>query len=246
MTKAKSAPRRRTTVDAEQRLRTAADALGASERRLERSPVLGPRAERTRRLIIDSAWELFRTRGYTGTTVADIAKHAKVSLATFYQYFSELNDVLAVIVVDFIKDSLERGLDRWDVRAGRDGLRQMIDKSMASYIDNRDFMELWETATLVSPRIRSLSLDYARVYRQRFEGFIREGVELGLVRGDVDPAGMADAMTTMLVRYCFEHFVLSDERVPADRSAMVELLTEMWADAIKLVDVAAAKPRGRK
>ncbi len=233
-TATKVAPRR-SPADAERRFASAAEEIVASERRLERSPVLGPRAERTRRALVDSAWELFRTRGYTGTTVADVAKNAKVSLATFYQYFSELNDVLGVIVVDFIRDSLGRGLDRWEVSNGREGLRVRIDAFITTYIDYREFMELWECAKLVSPRIRALSLDYARVYRHRFEVFFQEGVDQGLVRDDVDAAGMADAMTIMLERYCYEHFVISDEPVPTDRTAMVDLLTAMWADAVKLV-----------
>src|SRR3954471_19192884 len=96
-------------------LRRAAESLVVAERRLDRSPVLGPRGEATRRKLVASATELFRTEGYANTTVPDIAKHARVSLPTFYQYFGEINDVVAVIVVDFIKASLERGLDRWDV-----------------------------------------------------------------------------------------------------------------------------------
>lgn len=229
---------RRSPADAERRLATETEAITTSERRLERSPVLGPRAERTRRALVDSAWDLFRTRGYTDTTVADVAKNANVSLATFYQYFSEMNDVLAVIVVDFIRASLDRGLDRWEVDEGRAGLRRRIDAFVNTYIEYAAFMELWECAKLVSPRIRALSHDYARVYRHRFEVFFQEGIDRGLVRRDVDAAGMADAMTIMLERYCYERVVMSDEPVPKDRSAMVDLLTEMWASAVHLVEPA--------
>lgn len=227
-------------ADAAKRLASETEAIVSSERRLDRSPVVGPRAERTRRALVDSAWELFRTRGYTGTTVADIAKNAKVSLATFYQYFSELNDVLAVIVVDFIRDSLGRGLDQWDVGEGREGLRRRIDSFIAAYIEYAEFMELWETAKLVSPRVRALSHDYERVYRHRFEVYFQDGIDRGLVRSDVDAAGMADAMTIMLYRYCYDMLVMSDEPIPKDRGPMVELLTQMWASAIHLVEPADA------
>ena len=199
--------------------------------------MLGPRAERTRRSLVDSAWEMFRTRGYTDTTVADVATNANVSLATFYQYFSELNDVLGVIVVDFIRDWLDRGLDRWDATTGRSGLRRWIDGFVTTYVEHRDFMELWETAKLVSPRIRALSLDYTRLYRLRFAAFFQDAIDLGLVRRDVEAAAMADAMTIMLERYCYEHVVISGECIrPADRTRMVDLLTEMWADAVRLVE----------
>jgi AcrR family transcriptional regulator len=223
-------------ADAERRLVSDADAMVASERRLERSPTLGPRAERTRRALVDSAWDLFRTRGYTDTKVADVAKNANVSLGTFYQYFSELNDVLAVIVVDFIRESLDRGVDKWDVSAGRKGLREQINAFFDTYIEYAEFMELWECAKLVSPRVRTLSHDYARVYRRRFEVYFQDGIDRGFVRSDVDAEGMADAMTIMLERYCYEHFVMSGDPVPKDRSAMVDLLTTMWASAVCLVE----------
>lgn len=225
-------------ADVERRLVSDADALVAPERRLERSPNLGPRAERTRRALVDSAWELFRTRGYTDTKVADVAKNADVSLGTFYQYFSELNDVLAVIVVDFIRESLDRGIDRWDVSAGREGLSERIDAFIATYVEYAEFMELWECAKLVSPSVRSLSRDYADVYRRRFAEYFQEGIDRGLVRSDIDADGMADVMTIMLERYCYEHFVLSGETVPRDRTAMVGLLTEIWASAVGLAEPA--------
>lgn len=221
-------------VDPEAALRRAAESLVAPERRLERSPVLGPRAELTRRKLVDSASELFRNEGCANITVADIAKHAKVSLPTFYQYFSEINDVIAVIVVDFIMASLERGLDRWKVvSTGRAGLRRLVTAHVQTYIDDADFMELWECAKLISPKVRALSSDYRRLYIHIIEGYIQEGVDAGAVRSDLPAVQMADVIATILEYYCFEHYVLSREK-PDDLEEPVHALSEMIADAIRL------------
>jgi len=41
----------------------------------------------TRQALIDAAWELFAERGYTATTIDDIAERVDVSSRTFFRYF---------------------------------------------------------------------------------------------------------------------------------------------------------------
>lgn len=49
---------------------------------------VGPRADRTRRLLQDQALDLFLARGYEATTVSDIAAAAGVSQMTFFRHFA--------------------------------------------------------------------------------------------------------------------------------------------------------------
>jgi AcrR family transcriptional regulator len=53
-------------------------------RRRYRAPQRTERAAATRRAVLDSATELFTTRGYTSTTVAQIARRAGVNVDTLY------------------------------------------------------------------------------------------------------------------------------------------------------------------
>ncbi len=50
--------------------------------------------ERTRRAILEAAAELFETRGYEDTTVADIAAAADVGTRTFFNYFASKEELL--------------------------------------------------------------------------------------------------------------------------------------------------------
>ena len=50
--------------------------------------------EKTRAAIVDAAMELFETRGYHGTTVADIAAAAEIGTRTFFSYFASKDDLL--------------------------------------------------------------------------------------------------------------------------------------------------------
>ncbi|UFS98664.1 TetR/AcrR family transcriptional regulator [Nocardia huaxiensis] len=50
--------------------------------------------ERTRRALYQAAVELFETRGYEATTVADIAAAAEVGTRTFFNYFASKEELL--------------------------------------------------------------------------------------------------------------------------------------------------------
>lgn len=50
--------------------------------------------ERTRKALVDAATELFETRGYDETTVADIAAAAEIGTRTFFSYFASKEEVL--------------------------------------------------------------------------------------------------------------------------------------------------------
>lgn len=49
---------------------------------------------RTRRAIVAAAVELFETRGYDGTTIADIAASAEIGTRTFFSYFATKEELL--------------------------------------------------------------------------------------------------------------------------------------------------------
>ncbi|QIS13096.1 TetR/AcrR family transcriptional regulator [Nocardia arthritidis] len=50
--------------------------------------------DRTRRALLEAAVELFETRGYEATTVADIAAAAEVGTRTFFNYFASKEELL--------------------------------------------------------------------------------------------------------------------------------------------------------
>ncbi|WP_280313482.1 TetR/AcrR family transcriptional regulator [Nocardia abscessus] len=58
------------------------------------SPLRDRKRERTRRAILEAAAELFETRGYEETTVADIAAAADVGTRTFFNYFASKEELL--------------------------------------------------------------------------------------------------------------------------------------------------------
>jgi AcrR family transcriptional regulator len=49
--------------------------------------------QQTRQLIADTAWRLFADRGFDQVTVAEVARHAQVAVATVFNYFPTKEDL---------------------------------------------------------------------------------------------------------------------------------------------------------
>ncbi len=56
----------------------------------------------TRRALLDGAHDLFGRLGYAETTLGDVAAHAGLGRTTFYDYFSDKEDLLASLVEELL------------------------------------------------------------------------------------------------------------------------------------------------
>ena len=64
-------------------------------------------ADKIKESIKKAAQELFRKFGYHKTSVNEIAKRAKIAKATIYKYFDSKEAVLHVLLMDYIKASVD-------------------------------------------------------------------------------------------------------------------------------------------
>ena len=196
---------------------------------------LGPKAERTRTALLDAATEVFVAQGYRATSVADIARAAGVSLGTYYQYFRDRADVMAALVGVTALELLEGHRKPWDPSRGRAGLRRALLAFVAPYAATAPFQALWEEVSHLEPEMASLRRDLTAVFTGTLEQALTRAASAGLVRDDLDPAGMARALTGMVDRYCYVTYVVGGQDGPVPSvEASADLLTELWADAVGL------------
>ena len=139
--------------------------------------------------LIDTARELFLTKGYEHTSVSDIVKTIGVAQGTFYYYFDSKEDVLEAITVNMVEelgvsvlaiaeDHSLSPIEKWkraivassDYKIGR--RKEMLELMRASKsLNNYQLRE----------RYRQLSREKIS---QLFVGILNEGIEAGTFHTD--------------------------------------------------------------
>lgn len=75
--------------------------------------------EQTRRLILDTAYELFEEKGYEKATMRELAKRAEVGLGTIFQHFKDKQSLVIAAFEDVVQSRFEEALRTLpDVSAG--------------------------------------------------------------------------------------------------------------------------------
>jgi AcrR family transcriptional regulator len=116
---------------------------------------LGPRAQRTIARIIEATRDVFLTRGYSGTTIDEIARVSNVSRASFYTYFPSKREVLLAVGANAASEC-QAMIDRLAAEKGstRTGLRTWV----ADYFDLLDvhaaFAFAWTQAANADEEVR--------------------------------------------------------------------------------------------
>ncbi len=100
---------------AEERQEEQATVSGTPERRRYRSTLREERAADTRTRIIDAARALFGERGFAGTTVTVIAKHAGIAAPTVYAVFCNKAEIIKELVSRL---EAEADGEQWRARIG--------------------------------------------------------------------------------------------------------------------------------
>jgi TetR/AcrR family transcriptional regulator, regulator of autoinduction and epiphytic fitness len=163
-------------------------------------------ARLTRRRILDAAAELFVSKGYAGTTIAETAAAAGVAQQTVYKAFGtkrailkELVDVriagddepVAVMDRPFVRRILDEPDGRRKLEIFAEHLREVHERTVdvltalrAAADSDPEVADLWET------------LKKQRHYGQTV--FARHLAEAGVLRHDLSPAEAADVISTLM------------------------------------------------
>ena len=90
--------------------------------------VIGARAHRTRRRLLDATAKLLEERGALGLRVVDITREVGTSPATFYQYFPDVEEAILVLA-DEATDDIESLADLHPDAVERRGRRRRTCRS---------------------------------------------------------------------------------------------------------------------
>lgn len=93
-----------------------------------------PKGEKRKQQIIDTARNMFMTRGFQSTHIGHVCEELDIARGTVYQYFSNKKEILYAIL-DNVSETVEDILDPDDLK---EFIHAKPDKeSMIKFIDNR-------------------------------------------------------------------------------------------------------------
>ncbi|MEH6586880.1 MAG: TetR/AcrR family transcriptional regulator [Halioglobus sp.] len=149
--------------------------------------------------ILDSATQLFAKEGFHGTSTRKIASAAGVSEGTLFHYFSTKNVLLLAILDGFYNDLVEsarQGMQ--EIMGTRERLLFLARNHLRSLMDNQALMmRLIQVYLSVdvnyyldykSSPLHDLNYRYTRI----FDNAIREGMERGYIKQDLELSAVRD------------------------------------------------------
>ncbi|MEW2359639.1 helix-turn-helix domain-containing protein [Spirillospora sp. NPDC029432] len=190
----------------------------------------------TRRLLLDAGLDLFASKGYSTTTVDDIASAVGTTRVTFYAYFPSKVDLMKALISERLNAALDRvpsaehgSTERELVAVVEDGSRERIRAWLAAA------SERWETIRPYTTTAFEAAAVDAEI-RALLDAWLNEAI--GDVRDGLDRAGRFPAGTRHLrgVIAITELDHVARHWTPghwgAGREEMLDVLTESWFGTI--------------
>ncbi|MER7796770.1 TetR/AcrR family transcriptional regulator [Microbacterium sp. NPDC096154] len=191
--------------------------------------------EMTRRRLLSTALELFQEKGYTGTTIDEIAAAAGTTRVTFYAHFPSRDGVMRELL-DELNEILERPASQRGststglveaVRAGtRDAIRPWLDEQVGHWPHIKPYI-------LVATEAAAVDSDLRAVFHSWWDEVIAD-IREGLDAADRFPAAerrfRAHLAMSLLDQAALEW--MRDGEGDAPLPLRVDVLTEAWAGII--------------
>ena len=162
--------------------------------------------EKKREDIVLAALAVFAEKGFSKTTIKDIAEQAGIGKGTIYEYFNDKDEIIHNSFFYFQKffefDIQETLLSEKDgaskLTAVIKSILKIINGEYGKYLDLMfDFWAEGIKGHSKNVMISEMNRFY-KSYRKLFEDILKEGVDDGSFRSDLDPLPVASIIIGML------------------------------------------------
>lgn len=213
----------------------------SSETAVVREPPRTARGARTRAALVTAARTVFERDGYLNARLTDITAEASCSTGSFYTYFTNKEEVFAAVLEEAQEEMLHPHVR--EVVGDEDPVA-VIEASTRAYLEayerNAKLMRLLEEVATIDDEVREFRRRRGAKFAERNARSIRDLQARGLADPDLDPEITARALSGMVGRLANAVYVLGDH---VEREALVETLTRLWANALRLPIAPAAKAK---
>lgn len=164
-------------------------------------PAQAPADSSPRRLIVETAWDLFARHGYDTVRIADIAEVAGVSSAGIHYYFAGKSELFDATIDYSVKLAFDRQI-AWlnEIRSPRRRLERLLELQSPIGRTARSEWSIWlQTWSRLAIEDVHTS-DYPATY-DRWSQTVRSTIEAGQAAGAFRPgdsAAMTDELTSLL------------------------------------------------
>ncbi len=207
---------------------------------LSRFDQMLPDLESQRTKILKAALKIFPQKGYSGTSLADIANEAGVSSSALYRYYDSKHDLFMALIDKFsFKDVLTEinaGMKDEEL-SNRAEVKEALIRVGRAFLDahteNKEFHRMFLAESGNYPEI-------GRLYTGRmiepileiFYQFINHQIESGLFR-EVDPvvAGFS-FFGNFLIIHSSQNLLRGEYKIPIAKEDLVEKLVELFLEGV--------------
>jgi AcrR family transcriptional regulator len=205
-------------------------------RRRGRRPPPDELVERRRAEIIEAAYEVFSSRGYAASGIADIAERLGIGHGTFYRYFKNKRDILDAVVdygVERIVSELE--LETAEPATTLDDFRDQlrhIGERLFALLDTDPGLGsvVLLEATSIDEEMTQRVLGLLDTFGALGAAFLQNGVSRGFLRADLDTQSAGRALTSLTLPGLFA--AIRGDAGPEERTRYIEGMIGLVCDGI--------------
>jgi AcrR family transcriptional regulator len=190
------------------------------------------KGERTRQALLDAAIARFGRDGYRGTSVAEIARDARLSGTAAYVYFPNKEALFLAAVDEDAAAVVEEGLARLTDDLDLEHWRRTLIFTLLAAVDRHPLARRVLTGLEPEFTVRLLAIPALEQLRKEYADRIAAQQLAGQIRADIDPRQIANGLVTIVLSLLMS--LLQTGTDPA---------TLLGADVAAVVEAALSPPR---
>lgn len=160
----------------------------------------------SREELLDAALQIIAERGIDALRIEDVCEKVGVTKGSLYWHFQDRQGLIRAAILEQLRRIAERQLqivDRAvDAPISRDEYLLTVAGALANPFDATEVESRWQRWELLAtarrdPEVHELMKEIQRNHQLYLTGMATKAQQRGILRGDVDPAAVAAAITAI-------------------------------------------------
>ncbi|HEX9746399.1 MAG TPA: TetR/AcrR family transcriptional regulator [bacterium] len=189
-----------------------------------------------RKYILSKAQNLFASKGYRATSMAEIAEASEFAVGSLYSFFKSKDEILSTIFTEHIAYILEQtdNIRQDETINARDKMEKAVEELIKLYVNNQDFYKIyigearsveWGVRTEVGEYIYEGTEKYLKIFSE----IVKEAMAQGYVEESLDPEFLALILRNY-IHSTVSHVIYSKKSIELEK--MISITKRMLFNGI--------------